>query len=108
MKKIALIGVLFFMTSISAYAASMYVNVTNKTGHDIYFLYISDVGDNEWGEDILDVDVLESGDTVRVNITGYNNPKFDIQAEDEDGDTYTLKNINVNKYDVVFTLNDLD
>lgn len=96
------------MTSISAYAANMYVEVTNKTGFDIYHLYISDVGDNEWGEDILDVDVLENGNKVRVDITGYKKPNFDIQAVDEDGDTYTLENVNVKKYDVVFTLEDVD
>lgn len=108
MKKIALTLILFFVASVSTYAADMYVEVTNKTGYDIYHLYISDVGDNEWGEDVLDVDVLENGSKVRVDITGYRNPKFDIQAVDEDGDTYTLKNVNVKKYDVVFTLEDVD
>lgn len=108
MKKLALICILFCVGHISAYAADMYVKVTNNTGYDIYHLYVSDVGSDEWGEDVLDIDVLETGQTVRVNISGYSNPKFDVQAEDEEGDTYTIKNINVKKYDLVFTLDDVD
>lgn len=108
MKKIALFFILFCLTSVNSYAANMYVNVTNNTGYHIYHLYISDVGDNSWGEDVLDIDILANGDTVRVDISGYSNPSFDIRAVDEDGDTYTLSSINVKKYDVVFTLDDVD
>lgn len=108
MKKIIFICFLFCLGNISAHAANMYIKITNKTGFDIYHLYVSDVGSNEWGEDVLDVDVLENNETVQVNITGYSNPKFDVQAEDEEGDTYTIRNINVKKYDIVFTLNDID
>lgn len=108
MKKLVLACLLLCLTTVSAYAADMYVKVTNKTGFDIYHLYVSDVGSDEWGEDVLDVDVLEDGDTVQVDIKGYSNPKFDVQAEDEDGDTYTIRNINVNKYDIVFTIDNVD
>lgn len=108
MKKLALIGILFCFATLNAYAGDMYIKVTNKTGYDIYHLYVSDVGSDEWEEDVLDVDVLASGDTVTINLSGYTNPKFDVQAEDEDGDTYTVRNINVKKYDIVFTLDDQD
>lgn len=108
MKKLVLACLLLCLTSVNAYAANMYIKVTNKTGFDIYYLYVSEVDSDEWGEDVLDVDVLENGATVQVNLKGYSNPRFDIQAEDEDGDTYTLHNINVNKYDVVFTIDDVD
>jgi len=108
MKKIALACILFFLGTLSAYAAGMYLNVTNNTGYAAYHLYVSDVGSDEWGEDVLDVDVLEDGETIRVNINGYSNPKFDVQLEDEEGDTYTLRNINVKKYDLVFTLDNAD
>ncbi len=108
MKKLALICVLFCMGTISAFAADMYLKVTNNTGYDIHHLYVSDVGSNEWGEDVLDVDILEDGDTVRVSISGYSNPKFDVQAEDEEGDTYTIRNINVKKFDLVFSLDNID
>ncbi|WP_049723916.1 hypothetical protein [Gilvimarinus polysaccharolyticus] len=85
----------------------MYVKVTNNTGNDIYHLYVSSVGSVEWEEDVLDVDVF-NGETVTVSLKGYSNPKFDVQAEDEDGDTYTIENINVKKYDLILTLDDID
>ncbi|BFM19115.1 hypothetical protein [Gilvimarinus japonicus] len=108
MKKLAVLWVLLCLGSLSAYADNMYVKVTNNTGSDIYHLYVSSVGSDEWEEDVLDVDVLLDGETVTVSLKGYSNPKFDVQAEDEDGDTYTIENINVKKYDLVLTLDDMD
>ncbi len=108
MKKIALLLVLFFAGAISAHASTLYINVTNKTGYDIYHLYISSVDSDEWEEDVLDVDVLLDGETVKVNLHGYKNPSFDLQAVDEDGDTYTIRNINAKRYDVILTLDDQD
>lgn len=108
MRKLALICILFCFSSVSAYAADMYIKVTNNTGYDIYHLYISEVGDREWGEDVLDADVLLDGETVKVDLTGYNHPRFDIMAQDEEGDTYTIGNVNVKKFDLSFSLDDLD
>ncbi len=108
MKKIVLMLLLFCASTISAYAEDLYIKVTNKTGYDIYHLYVSNVNSDEWEEDVLDVDVLEDGDTVKVNLKGYKNPSFDIRAEDEEGDTFTIRDVNVKLYDVVITLDDQD
>ena len=108
MKKLIFACLLFCIGSVGAYAGDMTLKVTNNTGYDIYHLYVSEAASDEWGDDVLDVDVLEDGDVVKVNISGYSSPKFDVQAEDEDGDTYTIKNVNVKKYDLVFTLDHLD
>jgi opacity protein-like surface antigen len=108
MKKIALTLLLFCAGILSAHAEDLYIEVTNKTGYDIYHLYISNVNSDEWEEDVLDVDVLLDGDTVKVNLSGYKNPSFDIRAEDEEGDTFTVRDVNVKLYDVVITLDDQD
>jgi hypothetical protein len=108
MKKIVLMCLLMFVGAVSAHAENLYIEVTNKTGYDIYHLYVSSVNSEEWEEDVLDQDVLLDGDKVKVNVTGYNSPYFDIRAEDEEGDTFTLRNVNIKKYDVVFTLDDQD
>lgn len=107
MKNIACL-LLAFCFSVVASAAEYSVVVSNKTGYDFYHLYVSSVSSEEWEEDVLGVDVLSSGEQVTVTITGFKSPRFDIRAVDEDGDTFTLYDINVEKYDVVFTLDDQD
>lgn len=85
-----------------------YVEVTNSTGFDIYYLYVSHEDAEEWEEDVLGDDILEDGESVRVNIEGYSSSIFDIRAEDQDGDTYTFWNIDVATQDVEIQLTDLD
>ncbi|MBE8716074.1 hypothetical protein [Cellvibrio polysaccharolyticus] len=87
-----------------ASAADYSIVVSNKSGYDFYHLYVSSVSSEEWEEDILGVDVLPSGEKVTVTISGFDSPHFDIRAVDEEGDTFTLYDIDVEKYDVVFTL----
>lgn len=38
----------------------------NETSKSIYFLYVSAARDNKWGSDILDTDVLRSGQYTRI------------------------------------------
>ncbi|WVM92471.1 hypothetical protein ULG90_23590 [Halopseudomonas pachastrellae] len=57
---------------------------------------------------MLDDDILPDGHTVRVNLRGAKSSIFDIRAKDEDGDTYTVWEIDVARDDVVFTLDDMD
>ena len=41
--------------------------VVNRTGYEIYSLYVSPSDERSWEEDVLDDDVLPDGDSVRVN-----------------------------------------
>ncbi len=90
----------------SAMAFDGYVEVTNKTGFNIYYLYVSPGKSKSWEEDVLDTDILKNGQTVRVTVNGAKSEIFDIRAKDEDGDTYTLWNVDIADRDV--TLADLD
>ena len=85
-----------------------YVEVTNDTGYDIYYLYVSHDDSASWEEDVLGDDILESGETIRVDVSGYPDSIFDIKAEDEDGDTYTRYNVDIAAQDLTLTLDDLD
>ena len=98
--------VVFFSTPTVAFDG--YVEVTNDTGFAIYFLYVSPGKAKTWEEDVLDEDILQDGQTVRVTVNGAKSGIFDIRAEDEDGDTYTLWNVDIAAEDVTFTLDDLD
>ena len=46
--------------------------------------------------------------TVHVAVSDAISEIFDIRAEDEDGDTYTLWNVDISKRDVTFSIADMD
>ena len=94
--------------STTAAAFSGYVEVANGTGYDIHYLYVSPAKAGNWEEDVLDQDVLPAGDTVRVTVSQAKGSVYDIRAEDEDGDTYTLWNVDIAKHDIVFSEDDMD
>lgn len=81
--------------------------ITNNLGDwMIYFVYV-DPSDAPWGEDRLDTEILDQGDEITVWI----DPGiYDLRVEDEDGDTYTLWEVDVDAggYSWNVTLDDLD
>ncbi|NGO90270.1 MAG: hypothetical protein GBQ79_11610 [Halomonas sp.] len=89
-------------------ASDYYVDITNRTGYTIYYMYVSPASSSSWEEDVLGSDVLMNGDTQRVTLTGYRSPYFDIRLVDEDDDSYTFWNIDVSRQDIVVTLEHLD
>ncbi len=103
----ALMLMLLGLASVQA-QQNYYVDVTNRTGFTIMYIYVSPGNSRTWEEDVLGLDVLLSGSTQRVNLYGYRSPIFDIRLVDEDGDTYTFWNVDVSRQDLVVTLADLD
>ena len=85
-----------------------YINITNRTGYDIYYLHVSHEDETSWEEDMLGDDILEHGETFEVTVTDYASSIFDIRAQDEDGDTYTVYGIDIATDDLVLTLDYLD
>ncbi|MEE4637163.1 MAG: hypothetical protein V2J42_00295 [Wenzhouxiangella sp.] len=104
------IFILLGLLSLSSAQAQQnyYVDVTNRTGFTIMYIYVSPGDARSWEDDVLGMDVLLSGSTQRVNLYGYRSPIFDIRLVDEDGDTYTFWNVDVSRQDLVVTLADLD
>lgn len=83
------------------------VTITNNLGGwDIYFVYV-DPSDSPWGDDQLGADILEDSSEITIWV---NPGSYDMKVEDEDGDTYTLWEINVdeNGYEWAVTLEDMD
>ncbi|MCD6587332.1 MAG: hypothetical protein J7K88_02135 [Candidatus Fermentibacteraceae bacterium] len=94
-----------------------FFEITNETGYDMYFVYISYASDGDWGSDWLGEDMFPDGETVVFNMDDYDweTELFDIQLEDADGDTYTFAGMDAEDYGTsedenVFTvtLSDLD
>ena len=106
--KVFLAALLMLCSSSLVMAADYYVDIANRTGYTIYYMYVSPADSKSWEEDVLGSDVLQDGDTQRVALTGYKSPLFDIRLVDEDEDSYTFWNIDVSTQDIVVTLDNLD
>ena len=106
--KLVVAAAVLLCASAVAIAGDYYVDITNKTGYTIMYMYVSPAKSDSWEEDVLGEDVLLDGRTQRVNLTGYKSPIFDIRLVDEDGDKYTFWNVDVSTDDITVTLDDLD
>ena len=106
--RLVVAAAMLLCASAAALAGDYYVDITNKTGYTIMYMYVSPAKSDSWEEDVLGDDVLLDGHTQRVNLTGYKSPMFDIRLADEDGDKYTFWGINVSTDDITVTLGDLD
>jgi len=98
---------LIAVTSLAAAAESL--TVINKTGYDIYYLNISPGTSDDWGEDLLGDEVLLDGEIIKIPLNGFSDVcELDIQAIDEDDDSYIKWNFNsCEKGKVVLTMDDL-
>lgn len=82
------------------------VTFVNNTGVDIYYLYASPTGTEDWEEDILDIDVLEDEEAFEVefyytsdqtvwdfrieDIEENHLDFYDLDFDDYDGDDITI------------------
>jgi hypothetical protein len=90
------------------FAYDGYVDITNNTGYTIYGIYVSHSDNETWGDNMLVDEVLKDGGTYRVYLRAQPSEFFDILVEEEDGDTYSFYQVDVDKQDIVVTLDDLD
>ena len=102
------LAALSLLFAASTLAADYYIDITNKTGYTIVHMYISPGDAKHWEEDVLGKKILRNGATQRVTLNGYNSSIFDVQLKDEDGDSYTFWDVDVEAHDLVVTLDDLD
>ncbi|OGN49237.1 MAG: hypothetical protein A2352_12095, partial [Caulobacterales bacterium RIFOXYB1_FULL_67_16] len=73
-----------------------HVTIKNRTGWTMLRFYASDTRTDDWEEDILGVDVLESGQDVEINIDdGSGACLYDFKAEFTNGQVLTRRRINV-------------
>ncbi len=88
-------------------AAMVEVTITNGLEMwEIYFILI-DPSDAAWGEDRLGTDILAPGESFTLEIE---EGTWDMMVTDEDGDTYTLWQVEIGAegYEWNVTLDDLD
>lgn len=57
----------------------------NQTGVDIFYVYVSPSGVNDWEEDVLSEDVLLQGEGVRISFAREEGARYwDLMVQDED------------------------
>ncbi|MBI9096905.1 MAG: hypothetical protein JEY91_00435 [Spirochaetaceae bacterium] len=87
---------------------SQEVVVINKTGFDIYNVYISPSGLEQWSEDLQPFDVILKDRYKIIDVSAYDETYFDFRFIDIDGDEYIKKNVDLKLHrKVVVSLDDL-
>lgn len=75
------------------------LTVINNTGEDIYELYASVVHTDDWEEDILGANILESGDSFVINFEITEDTLvWDFKIENEDGDMLEFYDVDFSDY----------
>ena len=87
---------------------SGYVDVTNATGEDLYYLFVSHSESDSWGDDMLGDEILPDGETYRVFLSNQSSSIFDIQAKNEDGERFTYMGVDVETTDITVHPEDID
>ncbi|MBI9103316.1 MAG: hypothetical protein JEY99_12940 [Spirochaetales bacterium] len=85
------------------------VTISNDTGYNIWYVYISSSDSDSWGDDRLGDEVIMDGDVFDFCMPGYgSNCTFDIKIVDSDDDTYIKMGVDLCSTDYLsFTLDDL-
>ncbi|MEY1661398.1 hypothetical protein [Isoalcanivorax beigongshangi] len=111
MRKYLIACLALFSLGLSALANAEDFRLTihNKTGYDIHYIYLSPPDSEDWEEDVLGSSILRDGHSQPIDISGYDNPIFDIRVVDEDHDDYVFWKHNVRRHDsLTVTLDDLN
>jgi len=76
--------------------------IVNKTGVTIEKIFISPADVNDWEEDVMDVNVLEPGETVEVKFSVDETKKiWDLKVEDHEGTAIIWENLDLSKVNVL-------
>jgi hypothetical protein len=112
MKKLLILG-LFLLAGVFSVSAQNLpsIRITNNTGYDVYYIYISPSDSEDWGDNFLGDDILLDGHSINIRLD-YPLSSFDtydFYLEDEDGDTYFRYEVEItNNARIVFTEADLE
>lgn len=78
-------------------ASAADVVFVNKSSWEIHEIYFSPAKQKNWGEDHLDKEVLQKGDSL--TLSGVTKGKWDVRVVDEDGDECVLEDVQINGSD---------
>jgi hypothetical protein len=89
-------GILSFASIAVKAQGAQDFTLVNKTGVEIYALYVTPHNAKEWGDDILGVDTLAPNGTLEITFSPKEKAKFwDLRVEDEDGNFIEWNRLNL-------------
>ncbi|MGE5527539.1 MAG: hypothetical protein ACM3X6_00140 [Patescibacteria group bacterium] len=99
MKRLAalltLIILLAAAISLPALAGSQDFTLVNKTGVDIYKLYIAPTDSDDWESEMLQGDVFKDGESLNITFDSRSETFWDIMVVDSEGTEITFEKINL-------------
>lgn len=80
----------------TAVAGDQDFTLVNKTGVEIYSVYVSPHDADDWQDDVLDEDTLDDGEQVDITFSRKERTEmWDLRIEDEDGDSLEWENLDL-------------
>ena len=89
-------------------SATSSITIVNSTGYEVWYVFVSPVDSDEWGDDLLASDqVLPNGDSFTYALPKPLHTNYDIRLIDLDDDAYIKWRVNVTeKSMIIFTFDD--
>jgi len=94
------LGLLLLIAPV-ARAGTQDFTLVNASGVDIYSLFISETGNDNWEEDILGVDVLLDGERLQIEFAGHTACLWDMMVTDEEDEALVWQALNLCESSVV-------
>jgi hypothetical protein len=91
----------FAVGSLAADNAALDFTLVNKTGFDIYEIYMSPSTQEDWGDDILtadDLPFLQNGQSCNLSFSPEAESRYwDMKLVDENGDSHVCSKLDLTK-----------
>lgn len=99
---LAIASLMIMGFSLCVHAGSQDFTLINKTGVDIYELYISPSNSEGWEEEMLGKnEILKDGESVDCTFDGSSAALWDIMIKDKDGNDVTWEKFNLKKINII-------
>ncbi|ULQ59166.1 hypothetical protein K7I13_11765 [Brucepastera parasyntrophica] len=104
-KKMTVIVAVMFLCFGSVFALDLDFTLINGTGVDIYEVYVSPVESDDWGDDILEDDILFDEEDMLITFGDQHTSRYwDILCIDEDYDEYYLEEIDLTEVSLIIVV----
>lgn len=89
------------MAPATLHAGTQDFTLINQTGVEVYRLFISETGNNDWEEDVLGENTLPDGSRLNVSFAGRSACLWDMMVTDEDDNSLTWQALNLCESSIV-------
>ena len=93
MNRLVIGVVLLCALVVPALAQSANVKVINQSKWELHHMFVSSIGDNQWGPDQFEDNILAPGESFRL--TKIPCDVYDIKVVDEDGDECVIDEVDL-------------